>query len=359
MREKKLEKGLLSFLVILSVMTASLFAGGQSEAVTDESEETVVAVSTDPLFVFIDGKGNEVPIYREIERIVAINSGLSALLAALEQSDKVVGRDMFSSFPSSLRSKKVVGKSSAYPNLELIMECRPDLVLADAMFDDSVAEKLAARGVPVAIEPTSDPQGTVELVTRYGKLLGCEARAAEICSWLERKDAELAVLIETAHENGESAPVVFFENRKNYKSTSRKSTTHQYLELAGGINLAADESASSPTLSPEFIVKNNPDVIIRRVSGDLTAETMAGTQEKILNRPGLSATDAVKNGRVHIVKADLFLTVRYLSALYYHASWFYPETFRGVDPEDFNRELINFMFGDGEFDRTNETFVYP
>ena len=345
-------KKFLAVSTAVLILTAAVYAGGQSEHSAGSAEP-------EPVTFFTDGKGNEIPIHGEIERIVVVNSGLSALIAALGQEDKVAGRDSFSTFPSSLRAKKVVGKSSAYPNLELILGCRPDIVLADGMFDSGTAEKLAALGIPVAIESTSNPAETQGLVRRYGELLDCRDRAAEITDWLAVKDAELAGLIDLAHENGEEAPVIFFENRKNYKSTSKKSSTHQYIGFAGGINMAADEAASSPTLSPEFIVEHNPAVIIRRVSGDLTAETMAGVQQNILNRPGLSSTSAVEQGRVYVIKADLFLTVRYLSALYYHASWFYPETFSNLNPETFNEELINFMFGDGEFDRTSETFVYP
>jgi len=347
------KKRTILLLLIVLAAASGLYAGGQTE-----NPEPASKIDK-PLFTFIDGKGNESVFYHEIERIVVVNSGLSALLAALQQSDKIVGRDMFSSFPSSLRTKKVVGKSSAYPNLELILGSKPDVVMADAMFDDSVAEKLAALGIPVLIESTSNPLKTKELVTRYGDLLDCEERAAEICAWLDEADSRIAGLIETARVNGENAPVVFFENRKNYKSTSKKSSTHQYLELSGGVNIAADEKVSSPTLSPEFIVEKNPNVIIRRVSGDLTADTMAGVRDNILNRPGLSATQAVSTERVFVIKADLFMTIRYPSALFYHASWFYPETFRNEDPEEFNKELINFMFGDGEFEKTNEAFAYP
>ena len=314
--------------------------------------------SSGPVRIVSDGKGNEVSIQGEIHRIIVINSGLSSLLAALNQTDRIVGRDSFSTFPASIRSKMVVGKSSAYPNLEMILAMKPDLVLADAMFNDSVSEKLKTLGIPVMIESTSDPDGTRDLLIRYGELLGCRDRADEIIRELDRADARLDELIAQGAANGEEAPEVFFESRKNYKSTSAKSAAHQYIFRSGGINIAADELVSSPTLSPEYIVTRDPDVIIRRVSGDLTRETMAGMRERILNRPGLSSTAAVRNRRVHIIKADLFLTVRYPAALYYHASWFYPETFGNTDPDDFNREWTNFLFGEGAFESTKESYTY-
>ncbi len=337
-------------LFLLFLALSPLFAEGQTEPAVRENPA--------PVRTFRDGKGSEVAVPGEIKRIIVLNSGLSSLLAALDQTHRIVGRDSFSTFPSSLRSAMVVGKSSAYPNLELILAQKPDLVLADAMFDESISEKLKALGIPVLIEATSDPQGTRDLLTRYGDLLGCSDRADQIIQELDLADARLARLISRAQAGGEDAPKVFFESRKNYKSTSAKSPTHQYLALSGGINIAAEEGVSSPTLSPEFIVTGDPDVIIRRVSGDLTEATMASMRENILNRPGLSTTSAVRDRRVHIIKADLFLTVRYPAALYYHASWFYPETFRDADPDDFNREWTDFLFGEGAFESTKESYTY-
>lgn len=61
---------------------------------------------------------------------------------------------------------------------------------------------------------------------------------------------------------------MYFENRKVYKSASKLTGHHEFIALAGGDNIAKDEPVTSPELSPEYIVRRNPDVIVRRVSGD-------------------------------------------------------------------------------------------
>ncbi|MDC7241157.1 MAG: ABC transporter substrate-binding protein [Spirochaetales bacterium] len=352
-----------AFILLLLCLTGQhLTASGQGAA------ESSVEMAVQKLFY--DGQGQEIPLYGDVERIVVVNSGLSSLLAALEQSEKIVGRDSFSSFPSSVRSKMVVARSSAYPNLELIMSLKPDLVMADAMFDLSTLEKLKALEIPVAIESTSDPAGVRDLLVRYGDLLNCRERADEIINAMDRADRELQEIIAAAQMNGAEPPKVFYENRKTYKSVSSLSSSHQFLDLSGAVNIAADQEVSAPALSPEFILSENPSVIVRRVSGDVSEDTMIQMRDKILRRPGLRNTAAVKDENVYIIKADLFMTVRYPTALSYLASWFYPEAFNGGlseagspsignNPEDFNRQWTDFLFGDGAFDSTKEIFTVP
>ncbi len=333
------------------LLSVGLFAAGQKDTAGNTVQE--------PLFTVIDSDQREVHFYRSVEKIVSLNSGMSSLIAALGEEDRIIGRDMFSTFPSSLRSVFVVGKNSAHPNMELILSLKPDLVVADRMFDKGLREKLQSLQIPVLIESTSDPSKVPGLIQRYGEILDCSERAGEIINYLKIAESEVVSRVETAQRNSLSAPVVFFENRKNYKSASRKSSSHQYITLSGGINLAADESVTSPTLSPEFIVHQNPEIIIRRVSGDITKETMSGLRNNILNRPGISVTTAVTTGQVYIIKADLFLTVRYPSALCYYGAWFFPEAFKDLTPEDFHRNLIQFLYGPEEWDKTHETFVFP
>ena len=350
-------------LVILCFTVPFLFAGGQSDPVTGNGAGSA-EISSDAEYLFYDGTGQEISLSGSVERIVVVNSGLSSLLAALGQSDLIAGRDGFSTFPSSVRSKMVVAKSSAYPNLELIMSLKPDLVMADAMFNLSTLEKLKDLGIPVAIEVTSDPAGVRDLLVRYGDLLDCRERANEIISAMDRADRELQSLISSARAGGAEPPKVFYENRKTYKSVSSLSPSHQFLDLSGAVNIAADQEVSDPSLSPEFILSENPSVIVRRVSGDVSEDTMIQMRDKILRRPGLRNTAAVKDENVYIIKADLFMTVRYPTALSCLASWFYPEAFiggpsGGSNPEEFNRQWTDFLFGDGAFDSTKEIFTVP
>ncbi|NDJ77211.1 MAG: ABC transporter substrate-binding protein, partial [Chloroflexi bacterium] len=83
--------------------------------------------------------------------------------------------------------------------------------------------------------------------------------------------------------------------------------------------------------------------------------------EEIINRPGWDNIDAVKNGRVYIIKSDVFLTFRYPVGLLYYATWFHPELFADIDPAAVHQEAITTFFGAEEWETLSqhETFVYP
>jgi len=69
---------------------------------------------------------------------------------------------------------------------------------------------------------------------------------------------------------------------------------------AGGINIAENMTFYAPLMSAEFVVEQNPQVIIRMISSP-THNLNDFTQmwQEIMNRPELQEVDAIKNGRVY------------------------------------------------------------
>ena len=348
------------FILILGILAlalaGNLFGAGEREATPAAGESAASAVTV------VDSKGVTVDVEQPVESIVSINSGLSEIVAALGAADRIIGRCSYSTFPSRVRECFVVAKNSSSPNLERILRLEPDLVLADAMFDEKSRELLAGRGIPVMIESTSDPEYLGELVTKLGKVLDREDRAAEVLSSVTGFEAEVRDFVASARSAGTDMPPVYFENRKNYKSTNKSTGHHRSIELAGGLNIAADEPVRSPVLSPEYIVRRNPEVIVRRVSGDAGPDALGKMLESIYDRPSLQSVDAVVKGNVHIIKADLFIALRYPAGMAYFASWFYPENGSGApgfDPDDLHRRLVINLYGEKEWEKVRETYVYP
>ena len=358
-------------ILILTILTLTLagdiFGAGERENDTASAAGNTAAGGRDsgefaggsaPVVTVEDSKGVTVAVRQPVESIVSINSGMSEILAALGAADRITGRCSYSTFPSTVRECFVVAKNSSSPNLESILRMEPDLVLADAMFDESARDLLANRGIPVMIESTSDPEYLPELVEKIGRVIGEEDRAAEVLAAVTEYEAEVGDFVAAAQAAGAEKPPVYFENRKTYKSTNRSTGHHRSIELAGGINIAADEPVRSPVLSPEYIVRRNPEVIVRRVSGDAGPDALGKMLETIYNRPSLQSVDAVAEGNVHIIKSDLFIALRYPVGTAYFASWFYPEH-TGLDPEDLHRRLITSLYGGEEWEKVLETYVYP
>lgn len=340
--------------LLLLLLSPALFAGGQSET------ETLSPLIENGLTVSItDYLGRDMEIPLPVTKIVTMNSGLSEIVAALGSAEFVVGRCSYSTFPKELRSKKVVGKNSSSPNMESIMELEPDLVIADSMFDRNKIEMLNNRGIAVIIESTSNPARLPVILNNLGRVLEKEERAQELIGILDETLNSVRLRVEQINLEGAINPSVFFENRKPYKSASKATGHHQFIEMAGGINIAAEEPVKSPQLSPEFIAMNNPQVIIRRVSGDVNEEALQNMINSIYDRPSLRSVDAILNKRVYTVKSDLFISLRYPVGVAYFASLFYPEKIPVEEVDAIHRDFIIKLYGIDEWNGIRETYVYP
>ncbi len=305
----------------------------------------------------IDQTGRHVEISVPVERIVSINSGMSALICAFGDGDKIVGRDSYSTFPSYMKDVLEVGKSSASPNIELILEKKPDVVVADTMLKDDMREKLEAAGVPVMMDTTTKLETLIPLIRNIGLMLDKKEKADEIVSSVEHYctiiDQRIAGL------KPDEKPLVFFERRHPYASASALSSYNITLVAAGGVNIAADEPVAHPKLNAEWVLERNPGVIVNRISGDDTLEEMIALRDEIMSRPGLTGVNAVKEERVYIIKADVFLALRYPVGLLYYAKWFHPDLFQDIDPGAVHKELIEKFYGKEEWQSITEEFALP
>jgi len=343
-----MKKIIISALVVFLLI--SILIGCSNVFVPDNRKDAVT---------IIDATGAVVEVPYPVERIVSMNSGLSTLIAAFGEGDKIVGRDTFSTFPSSLINVYAVGKNSAHPSIELIFDQKPDIVVADTMLHESVREKIEAAGIPVIVESTSDPDRIFFIVRNFGLILDKKEKAEEIIEYMESYLNIVYERIAELESEEESFPLIYFENRHDYKSASGESPNHKPIASAGGVNIAVGEPVPSPRLSSEWILERDPDIIVRRMSGDAGLEDMKAMREGIITRLGLKNTKAVKEGNVYIIKADILLTIRYPVGLLYYAKWFHPYKFSDIEPSDVHKELVDKFFGEEEWDKIKEVFVYP
>jgi iron complex transport system substrate-binding protein len=309
-----------------------------------------------------DKDGNGIEVTYPVDKVISINSGMTALIYALGQGDKLVGRDAFSTFPeTATENVVVVAETSAKTNLELMIGQAPEVVVADGMFHSENRDKLGTAGISSYVDSTSDPERLVPLIQNLGLMLGAEDRAEELVQFVTQKVNIVDERIAELEREGGDKPKVFFEWNSPLKTGNAQTSFHAPIAQAGGINIAADQEVRTPDMSSEWVIQQNPDVIINRISGDATLEEMQQTRDEIMNRPGWENINAVKNNRVYVIKADVFLTFRYPVGLLYYATWFHPELFQDIDPEAVHQEVIETFFGEEEWETLNrqETFVYP
>jgi iron complex transport system substrate-binding protein len=298
-----------------------------------------------------DGTGAQVAINTPVERVVTLNDGLTEIICALGCEDRIVGRDSTSIFPSSIVEKPSVGEPYA-PNLEILLELEPEVVIADSMltYNNETRGKIEAAGIPVFISDTADPQPdpnsnetvidfTSNVVRKLGLILDRQDKASEIIDYMQYYENLVNERIENLAPS--EKPLVYYEFINNWMTA-----VSPYITQAGGVNIAANESTYAPTLSPEYVVEKNPDVIIRMISSPNHNVTDFKTmRDEILNIPGLGEVTAIKEGKVYICDYEIRGGIRCVVGWLQWAKWIQPNLFEDIDPAAVHEQLMQKFFG--------------
>lgn len=230
-------------------------------------------------------------------RIVCVSKQLTEFLFALHQGDHIVGVDLSSTYPEEAKKKTTVGYHR-HLSAEGIAALDPTLVVHQGdVAPAEVMTQLAQLHIPVKVYPAGSTLDSAKIVlSLLGKELGQEPVADSLNRVL---DADLAAAATQVARYGTKPRVLvihFGQQRNQYFVIGTRGAAKTMIELAGG-EQAADTSGFR-NLSPEVIVKLQPDVILATDFG----WDRLGSKEKFLDLPGLALTPAAKNGRIYRVE---------------------------------------------------------
>jgi iron complex transport system substrate-binding protein len=299
------------------------------------------------IVTIVDATGAQVNVTLPVERIVSLNSGLTEIICALGCEDRIVGRDESSVFPASVSEKPVVGQNSYEPNLEVLLEMEPDIIVADSMlsYNTEALQKIETAGLPVIIEEPSNVSRVKIVTSNFGLIFGEEEKAEEINNYITSYENLVNERIQDLTST--EKPAVYIEWYQTWQTFTEGSAANEIIVKAGGVNIASEITTTAPVLSPEYVVEKNPDIILRMISGDLIGNTTGfeATHSELMNRAGLGEVAAIKDGKVYVYDPILLEGIRYPVGLLYWAKWFHPSLFEDIDPATVHAELIQQFFG--------------
>ncbi|MEM2092890.1 MAG: ABC transporter substrate-binding protein [Candidatus Bathyarchaeia archaeon] len=310
----------------------------------------------------VDNAGRNITVTVPVQRIVVLNDGLTEMLCALGAQNKIIGRDATSTMPPSILSVPVVGENSYQPNVELILELKPDIIFADSMiaYNTVAMQQLEVAGIPIFISDPTDPTPTprsnttvvdftCNLLKKMATIVGGEEKAEQYTTFAQYYNNLVKQRIANLPES--KKPKVMWEWYKPYYTFISPAIYH-----AGGINIAENMTVYAPVMSPEFVVEQNPQVIIRMISSpEHDLNDFRELWEEIISRPELQNTEAIKKGRVHICDWKLRNGICSVVGYLYFAKWVQPELFSDIDPAQVMAEVYQRFFGI----TVEGTFAYP
>tara|TARA_Y100001956_G_scaffold82682_1_gene104714 strand:+ start:1513 stop:2352 length:840 start_codon:yes stop_codon:yes gene_type:complete len=230
------------------------------------------------------------------ERIISAGSAVTELIFALDQQDKLVAVDVTSELPKELGLPKI-GYHRRLSAEGLLALGANRLIGSDEMGPETTLSQLKSAGVKVDIVNTKPtPEGLLERIDEIAEITGAEQQAENLKVTVNKQIAALA------NNQTDSAKKVLFlliHEGRPANVAGKDTTPNAIIELAGGVNPAAEQLTSYKPLSTEAMVQMQPDVIL--VSGR-SYDKMGGADQILSKMPLLAATPAGQNKR--IIKVD-------------------------------------------------------
>ena len=315
----------------------------------------------------VKGEEKELTVCDSINRNVTIKMPVTAFIALgsyrneagkiLKAQDMMVG--VSSDIPENkyyyadLADKPAVGTWSA-PDSEAIVKLHPDIVITSANLEraNKLEESLKPAGIPVlGLEFYRDNILRSEIRT-LGFILNKNKEADSYLQWRAKYDLPIREYVSSLKE--EDRPGLFMEwGTKNsiseISSYGQGSSGEAVSNFTGGQNIAA-ALPEYPKVDSEWILKENPDVIIKSlapskgmVGWNSTDEAAGVLNSFIEERPGWDKLDAVKNGRIHLLSTEIAWGPDGIVGDAYYALWLHPEM--DLDPVKIYREYLTEFMG--------------
>ena len=227
-----------------------------------------------------DDRGVTVSLAQSPQRIVSLLPSLTETVCELGQCHRLVGVDRYSNHPASVRKLPQTG-GGIDPNIEAIVALRPDVVLMAA--SSRGVQRLESLGLKVlAMEPKSSADAQ-RVMGKLGQLL--EVPDAERI-W-RAIDAGVMAAAQSLPASARSLRVYYEVSTGGY-AAGTQSFIGEMMARLGVQNIVRPELGPFPRINPEYVVRENPDLIMigsRNVQGMET-------------RPGWRGMRALREQRV-------------------------------------------------------------
>ena len=285
---------------------------------SDPSTQKTPASST-----YIDDIGRTVQIVGIPQRIISLSPSNTEMVYALGLQDKLVGVTSYDNYPPDAKNKPIVSDYSTV-DLEKIVNAKPDLVLADSIHAKDTIPAQEKLGITVYTMTPNNIDGILNEIKVLGRITGKTKESNDLVANMTNRIQ--AVVDKTGRLTDSEKPRELFVTWYDPIWTAGSDTMIQYLiDAAGGTNIAADLNGYA-IITMESAIQRNPQVIVvMSTMGDQNTSL-----DYVKSNDQFKSTDAVQNGRVYEIDADIFgrTTPRIVDGLETLAQIIHPELFK-------------------------------
>ena len=241
-----------------------------------------VAAAASPIVVR-DDLQHEITLPRSPQRIISLLPGLTETVCALGECGRLVATDRYSNWPESVKALPKTGGLED-PLIEAIVRLHPDLVLLSS--SQRITARLRELGIESFALDTQTYAQVGHMIMVIGTILDLRERAVALN---RRIDGEVQTIgREVIARRRGPAPSVYFEVDPGPYSAGPESFIGELIRRLGARNIVQAGMGLFPKLNPEYVVRQNPDVIF----------VLSADAAHLADRPGWGEIRAVREKRI-------------------------------------------------------------
>ena len=250
----------------------------------------------------LDDYGNKIEA-KEYKKIIVTDPGVIEILFKIggEKSIVAIAKTSRSKIHPSDKVDKLVSIGNVSNlNLEKVVEYKPDLIMVSSMMLRNV-EAIKKMGYKVIVSNASNLNGILDVISVTGIISGKKDEAEKL-----RKECSLKlekIEKENSKKTSKLKGAILFSTSP-MSAFSENSIPGDVLKHLGVINIAANVSGQRPILSPEYILKENPDFLAGAMSLD-------DPQQIIEASNVIPKVKAGKNNNIFILDSSVILRSSY------------------------------------------------
>ena len=232
---------------------------------------------------------------KKYNRIVVLDPAIVEMIYMLGAEDKIVGvanLERSKVWPEEKVAKLESVGTFIKPSLEKIIALKPDLVITSALTDDNLNNGLKSNNIESKRIQANSIEEIFTNFLEVAKMLGKENEANKIIAEKKVKLEEIKK-IATGNKKGlfvmSASPLMVFGN---------DNLPNDIMKLLNIKNIAENQKGRNPIVTPEFIIKENPDIIIT---------LLPNPSQIVATNPQLKNVNAIKNSKFIVVNSSQIL----------------------------------------------------
>ena len=259
-----------------------------------------------PRKVMINEK--EIVISDKPERLVTISLGHDEILFGITDSAQIVASTSFAQEDGSNIKSKSEGLPTISSDPETIIAQNPNIVFADPYASVELIDALEDFGITVIqTQLNNSVDGRKDDVWLMSYITGNLANGKSLVEKIDNNIQSLENLIN--NQKNPKKKVITLSWWDAYWTAGSESTEDSIIQLAGAINLSAENDIkSNSTIDKELLISMNPEIIL------ITQSVQWGGKDfydELLEDDSLSSIQAIKDENVYMVNPNWWGTLSY------------------------------------------------